>query len=85
MKHKVRDSCGTSGQVRPLKAQSGKGLIACPAESEQPGAEINYFQGQQGLSLQNLIPTIGQEILKLIIANQFIKQRDSFHKTTRIE
>jgi hypothetical protein len=28
--------------VRPLKAQSGKGLTACPAESEAPGAEINY-------------------------------------------
>ncbi|MFG6496007.1 hypothetical protein P8610_11645 [Fictibacillus sp. UD] len=34
MECKVRDSCGTSGQVRPLKAQSGKGLTACPAESE---------------------------------------------------
>ncbi|WP_394605885.1 hypothetical protein [Fictibacillus sp. UD] len=31
----MRDSCGTSGQVRPLKAHSGKGLTACPAESEQ--------------------------------------------------
>ncbi|MDM5315326.1 hypothetical protein QUF49_04915 [Fictibacillus sp. b24] len=40
----MRDSCGTSGQVRPFKAQSGKGLTARPAESEQPGAEINYFQ-----------------------------------------
>ncbi|MDM5314638.1 hypothetical protein QUF49_01465 [Fictibacillus sp. b24] len=28
------DSCGTSGQVRPLKEHSGKGLTACPAESE---------------------------------------------------
>ncbi|MFG6497410.1 hypothetical protein P8610_18750 [Fictibacillus sp. UD] len=27
-------SCGKSGQVRPLRAQSGKGLTACPAESE---------------------------------------------------
>ncbi len=39
-----RDSCGTSGQVRPLTAQSGKGLTGRPAESEAPGAEINYFQ-----------------------------------------
>ncbi|MFG6493847.1 hypothetical protein P8610_00675 [Fictibacillus sp. UD] len=44
MECKVRDSCGTSGQVRPLRPQSGKGLTACPAESEQPGTEINCFQ-----------------------------------------
>ncbi|MDM5316672.1 hypothetical protein QUF49_11755 [Fictibacillus sp. b24] len=31
----MRDSCGTSGQVRPLMAQSGKGLTDCPAESER--------------------------------------------------
>ncbi|MDM5316755.1 hypothetical protein QUF49_12175 [Fictibacillus sp. b24] len=30
----MRDSCGTSGQVRSLKAHSGKGLTACPAEME---------------------------------------------------
>ncbi|MFG6497097.1 hypothetical protein P8610_17175 [Fictibacillus sp. UD] len=40
----MRDSCGTSGQVRPLTAQSGKGLTACPAESEAPETEINHFQ-----------------------------------------
>jgi hypothetical protein len=26
-----------------FKAQSGKGLTARPAESEQPGTEINHF------------------------------------------
>jgi hypothetical protein len=30
-------------------AQSGKGLTACPAESEQPGTEINHIQEQQSL------------------------------------
>ncbi|WP_394604057.1 hypothetical protein [Fictibacillus sp. UD] len=40
----MRDSCGTGGQVRPLKAHSGKGLTACPAESEQSGAQINLSQ-----------------------------------------
>ncbi|ANC75683.1 hypothetical protein ABE65_002050 [Fictibacillus phosphorivorans] len=34
-------------QVRHLEAQSGKWLTCRPAESEQPGAEINYFQNQQ--------------------------------------
>jgi hypothetical protein len=28
-------------------AQSGRRLTARPVESEQPGAEINYFQKQQ--------------------------------------
>ncbi|MDM5315738.1 hypothetical protein QUF49_06990 [Fictibacillus sp. b24] len=27
-----------------LRAQSGKGLTACPAESEAPVTEINHFQ-----------------------------------------
>ncbi|MFG6495477.1 hypothetical protein P8610_08975 [Fictibacillus sp. UD] len=44
MERKMRDSCGTGGQVRPLKAHSGKGLTACPAESEQSGAQINLSQ-----------------------------------------
>ncbi|MFG6497394.1 hypothetical protein P8610_18670 [Fictibacillus sp. UD] len=30
----ARLSARTSGQVRPLTAQRGKGLTACPAESE---------------------------------------------------
>ncbi|MFG6495964.1 hypothetical protein P8610_11430 [Fictibacillus sp. UD] len=50
----VRLSARTSGQVRPLRAQSGKGLTACPAESEQPGAEINHFQKQQSFSKTRL-------------------------------
>ncbi|MFG6497174.1 hypothetical protein P8610_17565 [Fictibacillus sp. UD] len=29
----MRDSCGTSGQVRPLKAQSSRGLTARLTES----------------------------------------------------
>jgi hypothetical protein len=29
--------------------QSGKGLTACPAESEAPEAEINFIQEQQSL------------------------------------
>ncbi|WP_394604000.1 hypothetical protein [Fictibacillus sp. UD] len=45
----MRDSCGTSGQVRHLMAQSGKGLTACPAESEQPGPEINHIQEQHSI------------------------------------
>ncbi|WP_394605682.1 hypothetical protein [Fictibacillus sp. UD] len=45
----MRNSCGTSGQVRPLKTQSGKGLTECPAESEQPETEINYFQELQSI------------------------------------
>ncbi|MFG6496814.1 hypothetical protein P8610_15745 [Fictibacillus sp. UD] len=35
--------------MRPLTAQSGKGLTACPAESEAAGTKINYFQKQQSL------------------------------------
>ncbi|ANC78332.1 hypothetical protein ABE65_016615 [Fictibacillus phosphorivorans] len=35
-----------SGQVRPLRAHSGKGLTACPAESEHTETEISHFQGQ---------------------------------------
>ncbi len=46
----MRDSCGSCGQVRPLTAQSGKGLTACPAESEQPEAEINYIQDQLSIN-----------------------------------
>ncbi|WP_394604504.1 hypothetical protein [Fictibacillus sp. UD] len=36
--------------MRPLTAQSGKGLTACPAESEHPGAEINHFQEHRSYS-----------------------------------
>jgi hypothetical protein len=39
----VRDSCVTSGQVRPLKAQSGKGLTGRPAESEQLERKLTTF------------------------------------------
>ncbi|ANX13850.1 hypothetical protein ABE41_017705 [Fictibacillus arsenicus] len=35
---------GRVGQVRLLMAQSGRRLTARPAESEQPGAEINHPQ-----------------------------------------
>jgi hypothetical protein len=31
-------------------------LTACPAESEQPGAEINYFQDQQYIQKLPLQP-----------------------------
>ncbi|MBH0164271.1 hypothetical protein IHV12_05050 [Fictibacillus sp. 7GRE50] len=33
--------------MRPLTAQSGKGLTACLAESEQPGTEINLPQSDK--------------------------------------
>jgi hypothetical protein len=36
-------------------AQSGRRLTARPVESEQPGAEINYFQKQQCMRKQPLI------------------------------
>ncbi len=36
-------------QVRPLRVHSGKGLTACPAESEHPGTEINSLQELQSL------------------------------------
>ncbi|ANX10854.1 hypothetical protein ABE41_002340 [Fictibacillus arsenicus] len=39
---------------RLLMAQSGRRLTARPVESEQPGAEINYFQKQQCLRKQLL-------------------------------
>ncbi|MFG6494833.1 hypothetical protein P8610_05705 [Fictibacillus sp. UD] len=35
---------GRVGQVRPLKAQSGKGLTARPAESEANCKGNHYFQ-----------------------------------------
>jgi hypothetical protein len=28
-------------------------LTACPAESEQPGTEINYFQEQLGIRIEH--------------------------------
>ncbi|MDM5316580.1 hypothetical protein QUF49_11295 [Fictibacillus sp. b24] len=33
-----------------LRAQSGKGLTACPAESEAPVTEINHFQKLQSIN-----------------------------------
>ncbi|WP_171978928.1 hypothetical protein [Fictibacillus arsenicus] len=33
-------------------AHSGRRLTSRPVESEQPGAEINFFQKQQGLRKQ---------------------------------
>ncbi|ANX13024.1 hypothetical protein ABE41_013510 [Fictibacillus arsenicus] len=41
----MRDSCGTSGQVRPLKgAKRRGGSPHAPRKAKQPGMEINYFQ-----------------------------------------
>ncbi|ANX13099.1 hypothetical protein ABE41_013895 [Fictibacillus arsenicus] len=35
-------------------AQSGRRLTARPVESEQPGAQVNYFQKQQCMRRQSL-------------------------------
>ncbi|MDM5315163.1 multidrug transporter [Fictibacillus sp. b24] len=43
----MRDSYGTSGQVETPKGKNGRRLTVRPVESEQPGAETNYFQEQQ--------------------------------------
>ena len=47
------------------------GLTARPAESEQPGAEINHFQGQQSLRKQPFIiytpQSLHTEIIQTLI------------------
>ncbi|ANX13433.1 hypothetical protein ABE41_015595 [Fictibacillus arsenicus] len=43
---------GRAVRWRLLTAQSGRRLTARPVESEQPGAEINYFQKQQCMRKQ---------------------------------
>jgi hypothetical protein len=54
----VRDSCGTSGQVRPLKgAKRRGGSPHAPRKAKQPGTEINYLQEQQSLRKQPLFIT----------------------------
>ncbi len=51
-------------RVRPLKAQSGKGLTDRPAESETPETEINYFQNNRAIKKETNIRlfTVSQPI-----------------------
>jgi hypothetical protein len=43
-------------------------LTACPAESEQPGTEINYFQKQQSLRKQPDLKTL---LLKYLVLSSY--------------
>ncbi|WP_165389361.1 hypothetical protein [Fictibacillus sp. BK138] len=45
-------------------AQSGRRLTARPAESEHPGAEINYFQEQQSSRKQPFYKTANNNVNK---------------------
>jgi hypothetical protein len=45
-------------------AQSGRRLTARPAESEHPGAEINYFQEQQSSRKQPFYKTDNNNVNK---------------------
>ncbi|MFG6496624.1 hypothetical protein P8610_14760 [Fictibacillus sp. UD] len=47
MECKVRDSCGTSGQVRHLRVKRPNVAHRLPRGKRAPGTEINYFQKQQ--------------------------------------
>ncbi len=77
----MRDSSGTSVTGETPAGACAKRLTARPAESEQPGAEINSYQTSWTAPLTSHFPNV-KNILPLYFTPYVIKNLSNIIQTT---